>query len=1526
MNKIASKVNRRGRIRLIIRNQILVKLLQRKVIASAVIAIVLFTGTLLYWNFGVNTIALAGVNYTWNGAADSLWSNSANWSPAGIPTSNDHVTIPALARYPVLSGNSALSDLTLNANARLDMNGFSFTISNGFTMYTSSILNVNGNTLTINGSATFSGGTISSSSGNGGILITGNSSVFGNAASGPTFNVPLSVNAATLTLRNTTFNRVTSLTKTGATNDAASGNNVFNDSTFLTNSGTGYIVYSNATRDMYNAPLILNSTNTGVLYLAYNGVNTQFNDNITFNSTSGGIRIGASNGTSTLAAGKILNIGNAGYSSGTLQLSRMTIAGNTDQTIQLSGTAALTLGPSTLFTGNLTASAPGLTLNGATCNGAATLIKTGASNNTGSGNNTFNGATSITNDGTGFMVMANSSRDVFNNTISFTSSNSGIIYIAHTAANTQLNGNVTVNSTSTGSIRFGASGGTATLAAGKTIAVGSGGFNSGSLQLGGITFPSGAYSIALGTNAALTLGPSTSFVNDVITSSGGLNLSGCTFNGKLQARKTGSSNDNGNGSNVFNDSVEVINDGTGYMVMSQSSADVFNATATFSSSGAGIIYVAHNAGNTTFNENVWVNCTGTGGVRFSVSGGTSTLASGKTIQVGSTGFSNGNLMLGAMTMSNTVPQALTTGSNAIVSIGPSAIIPCQLNIEAGGICMNGGVFGGKVNLVKTGASSNSGSGNCTFNDSLNVINSGAGYIVFSNSQRDIYNQPVVLTSTAAGLIYMAHNGGTTEFNDNVWINSTGTSGIRIGAGAGTSTLASGKLIRVGNSGFTGGALTLSRFTQQGNSPQTLIVGAGAVMNLGPALVFNANLTLSGGGLNFNGGTYNGTVAATKTGTTDNAGSGNNVFQSAATFTNSGSGYLLFANSTRDVFNEVAEFVAAGSGIIHVAYNGVLTEFNKDILVNSIGTGGIRFGAGSGTSQLADGMKIRFGTSGFSSGELNLRRFSQLGTTPQSLKLNSGTAALYLNANTVFNAATEFTFPQLFLNGAIFNASVRAEKNGATNNTSSGGNIFNQKAVIKNSGTGSLILSNSSPDDYNGSVSFIQTGSGVLSPANNSACTFSGDISTDSSTTAIVFANAAGGSVTLDGNAAQQVSGHVLFSPTIKRLIVNNSNGGVRLMVPLNVSHSLNLTGGVLFSTATNILNLGATLAAVSNASNTSYVDGPVRKTGNSLFTFPTGKNGYYRPLSITAPTAATEQYTAEYFKLNPDSLYPVSNREPALNAVSRCEYWTLQRNLGGSNVRVSLSWQNPVSCGITAINDLRVARWDALATRWIDLGNTSSSGDVNSGSLQANLPGTPYGVFTLGSSSPANSLPIELISFSATAEGSQALIKWATQSEKNNDYFTIERSPEGGEFTALGTVPGSGNTVMRKDYIFTDKSPLQGRSYYRLKQTDYNGDGETFRAVLLDFGKAARSFALTTAGPNPFINELQVTFTSEKEGSAEFLLYNVQGKVSFREMIEMAQGVNTVNLSILNDLPPGIYFLKMSSGDESIEPLKLIRK
>ncbi len=97
-------------------------------------------------------------------------------------------------------------------------------------------------------------------------------------------------------------------------------------------------------------------------------------------------------------------------------------------------------------------------------------------------------------------------------------------------------------------------------------------------------------------------------------------------------------------------------------------------------------------------------------------------------------------------------------------------------------------------------------------------------------------------------------------------------------------------------------------------------------------------------------------------------------------------------------------------------------------------------------------------------------------------------------------------------------------------------------------------------------------------------------------------------------------------------------------------------------------------------------------------------------------------------------------------------------------------------------------------------------------------------------------LPIELAEFTAEKSGTSVNVKWTTFTEKNNAYFTIERAADATNWEPLSVVMGQGNSNKPFSYGMFDSSPLKGVSYYRLKQTDYNGTFSYSRIVAVNFG------------------------------------------------------------------------------------------
>ncbi len=1495
------------------------------------------------------------LNATKSGGSDA-WAyligegTNTNFTVAGTLTLNCDGAIQSNFRFLNGAGSTAIYQGPVNITiTNTSANTLIYMGENGTTTYNGNISVANSggaNGITFNGQAAasttlngvISAGTYSSGSLNlyrftqlgvlaENITLTGTSIM--RVGPNSSFDGDVTFISPRLFLNGAIYNGTTYLEKSGPTNDDSNGGNIFNGNTTLAASSSGYLLTGNSNPDIFNGALTVVNTGSNYLYLAHNVAGNQFNNDIILNNTGSALGILFSNnatGSSTFTGG-LLSVGGSGFNTGDLRLRRFSQMGGVNQNLTLTGSARLWIGPDSSFDDDVTFIAPQLLLNGATYNGVTYLEKSGASPsgaNDGTGGNIFNALTTIVNSGSAYLLTASTSPDTFNADLVITNSGSSLIRMADNAAGNLFNGNIELNSTFGGGIYFGNSAnGTSTLAATRTIGVGTSGVISGDIRLIRFTqVGNTSQTLDLSGIAILTLGPASTFEGDVDFRAPQLLLNGTTFEGTAILEKEDATNNTGTGGNTFNGATTITNSGSGYLLTANNSPDIFNAPLTVSNTGSSIIYLAHNVAGNQFNGNITLNSTlGSGGIYFSNNAaGSCTLGNSAALSVGGLGFSSGELRLIRFTQSNPPAPLLSlvlTGT-ALLRIGPSSTFNGDVDFRAPQFELDGAIYNGITYLEKTGATNNDSNGGNTFNGSTTIANSGAGWFRFALTAIDTFNGDLTLTNTGSSTIRMADNIPGTVFNGNITVNSTFGGGIYFSeSGGGTATLANGRTISVGGLGFNIGELRIRRFTQTGATAQNLTLTGTAGILLGPTVTFNGPVDFRAPQLIINGGTYNNTTYLEKTGATSNEGSGGALFNSSATIVNSGSGYLrttgnftfnglttltcsgsnylLLELSAGSTYNGNLVLINSGSSNVRMAYAGT-TSFNGDIEVNSTNGTGIYFGeSGTAVATLASGQTISVGGMGFTAGELRFQRFTQAGATDQNIVL-TGSSTFRSSTSTSWNGGLTVSAPSIFFEGATLNGALNSiTKTGASTNTSNGGNTFGGNTTFINSGSGIFRFANGAADDFTGSVTFSQV-NGTIQPAYNVASTFRGDVIVEGSA-AITF-GANNGTITFAGNANQSVSKSGAAAPVFRRLLMNKTGGVVTLNTEASVTTSATFTAGVLNTTAANYLNF-ADNATVTGGSNASHIDGPVRKTGNDAFSFPTGDGGFYRAISITAPTNVAHYFTAEYFKASQafggPSTYPTG-----IVTVSSCEYWTLDRNpaVGGSNVSVTLSWNSPDCSGpyITDNTDLRVMRWDGAA--WVNHGNGGTTGNATTGTIISSGPITSFSPITLGSTSLDNPLPVELVSFTAEIVEEGVLLNWTTASELNNDFFTVQRSNNGSEFESLYTIEGAGTKPTTSHYQYVDKNPINNISYYRLKQTDVDGQSSFSKVVVVDFASTSE-FSLH---PNPVTYGMEVKLS--KKG--DYVVLNTLGVTVLR--------LYDKSIIDIASLIPGVYTVRSSSG------------
>jgi hypothetical protein len=395
--------------------------------------------------------------------------------------------------------------------------------------------------------------------------------------------------------------------------------------------------------------------------------------------------------------------------------------------------------------------------------------------------------------------------------------------------------------------------------------------------------------------------------------------------------------------------------------------------------------------------------------------------------------------------------------------------------------------------------------------------------------------------------------------------------------------------------------------------------------------------------------------------------------------------------------------------------------------------------------------------------------------------------------------------------------------------------------------------------------------------------------------------------------------------TFPNVVMNNTGGGVRLVGTttsnLYVSSSLTLTNGILYTANPPLLVMNAGSTSTSGSA-LSFVDGPMDKIGNTAFVFPVGDafNRWMR-IAISAPSVSST-FRAQYFYTPYSNLTPMATTPtPVLNNVSSIEFWQLDRVAGTGNASVTLYWENAASSGINSCaplqgGDLVVARWNGSA--WENRSNTIVGGITGTcgsfGTVTSDLL-TAFSPFTFSSKSPlVNPLPVEWLSFTGKNNGKENVLEWSTAMEVNNDYFTLERSLDGYQFTEVTTVKGSGNSNIINRYQGVDINPENGINYYRLKQTDFDGTVKYAPNLVVLRNEKDIEYTLY---PNPVNNELAIYAELLDKEQINIAVTDISGRIVVEQKLYAIGGGNYVSMDV-SQLTEGVYFVTLNRTNSSM--------
>jgi len=436
-------------------------------------------------------------------------------------------------------------------------------------------------------------------------------------------------------------------------------------------------------------------------------------------------------------------------------------------------------------------------------------------------------------------------------------------------------------------------------------------------------------------------------------------------------------------------------------------------------------------------------------------------------------------------------------------------------------------------------------------------------------------------------------------------------------------------------------------------------------------------------------------------------------------------------------------------------------------------------------------------------------------------------------------------------------------------------------------------------------------------------------------------------VIMEGSSAQSIQGDFTGLDAFNELEIDNAAGvtivnsadatrGISANQAVEIDKTLVLTNGRLTTDDNNTLTINTSgTASPATGSASSFVNGKLHKviSNGSSFTFPIGKGSRWGYASVNNTTGGGDRtWYAEYFNGSVTS-EPGVNLTPAdpaeIETISSNEYWKISDNPSGASATIGLSWngQSDVSNDAGDLDELRVMAWNTTNSNWDNLGGTSHSGGIGNGSLEAiSTLSFSERIVTLGSTTTANPLPVEFISFNAEYVNEKVLLTWTTASELNNDYFEVQRSTDGVSFEKIGKVKGVGNSNTLVDYEFADRKPLSGLAYYRLRQVDFDGQFDFSNIVSVIVPVTERDFQAYFI-PNPTTGDninLQVV-TQNLESKIHIILADLQGNVLVdlaKDPHEVSQGIQ---LETNGNLSAGVYIAHIQQAGVSVRKRIILR-
>ncbi|RAW00425.1 T9SS type A sorting domain-containing protein [Pseudochryseolinea flava] len=529
----------------------------------------------------------------------------------------------------------------------------------------------------------------------------------------------------------------------------------------------------------------------------------------------------------------------------------------------------------------------------------------------------------------------------------------------------------------------------------------------------------------------------------------------------------------------------------------------------------------------------------------------------------------------------------------------------------------------------------------------------------------------------------------------------------------------------------------------------------------------------------------------------------------------------------------------------------------------------------------------------------------------SLEVRSGAKLLIANATFGHNFGNVLGSGTLSLSSGIFPGGAYDQfvnnSGGTVEYTGTGYALSTQlfyNNVVVNA-TGSIMLPNADIT-LRGNLTIA---SGTLdNSANNRKISLQGIWTNNVSASAYA---AGSGTVEFIGAAPQTIGGSA--ETNFATLAVNKSANSVTLNTDIQVANGLTFVQGNIVTGSFKVIGGASSIVTRSSGH---IVGNFMRNVSTSSTTFPVGTAASYLPLTISFSTGSTD------VTVFVEGVNPVTAKGPGTVTNPLLAMWSIEPTAFPVSAVASTIFQYPDNVRQPSFNQSQAfaARWDAVGSAWESYRLKSVASPDEDPSRVVVTGITDFSSWAIFSGSDDTPLPIELVDFAGQFRGTHVSLTWVTATEKDNDYFVIQKSTDGLSFYDLGKIASKGNTQKRQYYQFLDHELANGIVYYRLHQVDLDGTKTYFDviAVMIESGEQVKNFLVY---PNPSVDEV---FVKRLDTSSDVAvsITDVTGKLLMTNHYENLNSMDALRLDV-ESLSAGTYFIKLVT-EKHIEVHKIV--